>query len=134
MSDSYACELEEVDLEQALLIGDLMNLLDGSSGAFCSDAEIARRLDCSVVSLVTEPREESRNSIGSAETLHVAGSHFAIKGQLIQVRYLCHVSSRIVLALLGCGTRLVSEAQPRQQQPRACAAGTRMKDLTNCND
>ncbi len=56
--DRYRAQLEKINLEQPILIGEQLDLLDGSENRVRSDTEVRRRLNPADACVVSEALEE----------------------------------------------------------------------------
>jgi hypothetical protein len=71
-------ELNEINLEQTLLIGDELDLFDGSDGAISRHTEIGWSLERPCVRVIAEASEAGGNRISPIEGLYVGGCELDI--------------------------------------------------------
>src|SRR5260370_19046899 len=73
-ADRFRCrggKLEQVDPEEALIIGDQLDLANCANEAFGGYAEITRRLDRPALGVVTKPAKKRGEAVSVAQNLNV---------------------------------------------------------------
>jgi hypothetical protein len=78
VGNRHARKLEQIDLQQTVVVGDQLDLLDAAQESVGGDAGIARRPDRSLIVVVSEPAEKRGDPVRIAQDLDVLCAEFKI--------------------------------------------------------